>query len=96
MDAKDAKFKDELEAWRKVAFEGKDALIAKKNPKGLKEIEVTTDLGGEISVTLEPGTWYVNGSATVGKSAILWNDVPVVVKPGLGKFELSNDNGTVL
>ena len=95
MDAKEEQNKTEMDSWRKVAHEGLDALIAKKNPKGIKPQEFISDLKGEVVVTLEPGVWFIRGSATIGTSLITWDDVPITVKQGLDKFELSNDNGHV-
>jgi hypothetical protein len=86
----DARWEAEMEVWRPIAHAGLDEAV-KKASRGLPDVAVMTDLQGVAQVELEEGDWYVSGMATVG-SLVMWDDVKVEVKPGLEKFELSNDN----
>lgn len=92
----DRKWAEQIKAWQDVAWSGSEEAFLKATPKGYTEQMVTTDLKGEVIVTLEPGTWFVSGTAMVGGSLIMWDCVPIKVNVGMGNFELSNDNATIL
>lgn len=92
--AKEAEYKAAVTAWQEVAWAGLKDEIAKATPKDLVSEYITTDLNGEATVSLRPGTWYVFGSASVSGSLVIWDDTQIDVKPGMTKFELSNDNAT--
>lgn len=79
--------------WNKKAYAGEED-ARKKASNGLEMVSVKTDLSGEGVFELVPGTWYFSGSYKNSVSSVYWFDVPVTVKPGMGKVEFSNSNAT--
>lgn len=82
--------------WESIAWSGDTEEAAKVST--VPPVNTVTDLSGESTVVLPPGTWYVSGTTSInsGKSRITWLFVPFVIKDGVTKIELSNDNGDVL
>lgn len=83
------------DAYKATAYVGLEEAIAKANPSKIAEEKVITGINGEAQVTLSEGTWYAWGDMALTNSAISWQAVPVVVKEGMNKFDLANDNGIV-
>lgn len=61
---------------------------ATTGPVSHRLIYDTTNLEGRITVTLTPGTWYVNGYG----SKVAWVDIPVEVTTGMDPIVFSPDN----